>query len=314
MKAMSKFFLIVSGAIALIGVVLMIIASGMAKKTGYQLYQKKVGGKYLYELDLEGSDVAKISVNATDTDIRVMTGESRNYIEFINFNPNYYSIDTRNKIVTFDEHASLNSILSVWEGEYSFKGMRSFLNLGGVVSGQKEVLIHLKDTSGINCFFFTITTGDITFGAADSMTDYNITMTSGTVTMKDVKTTSTVKISANDCKLKFENCSFKNFEGDIEKADMTLEIDGIHSFDFGGKCGILNGKLSPETPECSVKLSSTNMITYNSTVITESEYTNADDRKEIKDTDDSIKVDGKDLKINLEVTFPDAGTEEKAED
>ena len=316
MKAMSKFFLIVSGVIAVIGVILMIVASGLAKKTGYQLYQKKVDGKYLYELNLEGSEIAKISINATDTNIRVLCGEDRNYIEFINFNPNYYSIDTRNKIVSFNERAGLNSILSVWEGGYTFKGMRSFLNLGGTVSGQKDIIIHLKDTKGINCFYFTITTGDITFDPTDSMTDYMITMTSGNVTMNGVKTSSTVKISGNDCKLSFKDCSFKTFDGDIENSDINVEIGGLHSFEFTGDTGVLNGKLSSETSNCNVKISSQNMITYNSEVITENEYSNASDRKDITEEDDNIKIDTKDLKINLEVSFPDetGANEENTED
>ena len=226
------------------------------KKSGVQLFQEKIDGKYMYTLDLSEKDITKISIDATDTDVTLKTNEDKNYIEFINFNENYYSLATTNKVVKFEEHVSLSSLISFWDGNFKFKGMRSFLNLGSSMSGQKEVIIHMTDTSEINVFSLTITDGDIFFENADSNTDYIITMDSGNVTMKNISTESKVMINGNNCKVDFESCSFTYFESDIADADLTAQLSNVHVFDFTGKNGKLSANIKLDSIDHDVRITS----------------------------------------------------------
>jgi|GEM_PF-2722002 len=310
MKQMSKFFLLISGVLLGIGAVLMIIGSIMAKSAGVQLYQKKIDGKYMYTLDLTDKDISKISIDATDTDITLYTGEESEYIEFINFNDNYYSITTTNKVVKFEERVSLNSLISFWDGNFTFKGMRSFLSLGRSVDGQKEINIHLKDTADINVFNFTITDGDIKIENADSNTDYIITMDSGNVTMNNVKTDSKVMINGNDCKVKFKSCSFKLFASDIATVSLDADISDLHSFEFTGKKGTFTASLSVDNIENDIRISSELPYTYNGDTLSE-DYSNNDKSVNVTDEFAIVHITGGELNINANITSPTSQQQEE---
>ena len=305
MKAMSKFFLIIAAVLLVIGAVLMIIGSVMAKKAGIQLFQEKQDGKYLYTLDLSEKDITKITIDATDTDITMITGEDHNYIEFINFNENYYSITTTNKVVKFEEHVSLSSLISFWDGNFKFKGMRSFLNLGSSMSGQKEVIIHMTDTSEINVFTFTITDGDILLENADSNTDYTITMDSGNVTMRNIATQSKVLINGNDCTVRFEDCSFKFFESDIAQADMTASITGVHSFGFTCKSGKVTADLKIDSESNDIRITSDSELPFkfNNEEFTK-EYANNDSLTDIPPEYSYVHINGGASEMEITVETP----------
>ena len=308
MKTMSKFFLIVSGALALIGGLLMIIGSVMAKSAGVQLFQQKVDGKYKYTVDLTENDVAKISIDATDTDINVITGEENEYIEFINFNENYYSISTTNKVVRFEENVSLKSLVSFWDGSFTFKGMRSFLTLGRSVDGQKEINIHLKDISGINIFNFTITDGDITIKNASGSADYIITLDSGKVVMDNVTTDSKVMVNGNDCTIDFKDCSFKYFASDIAVVDMKAAVSGLHSFELTGKTGTIDADIGLDAEEKDVRISSKFPFTYNGEE-KNGEFANNDKTVNVTEEFAIVHISGDEVKMKVNVKAPAAETE-----
>ena len=305
MKTMSKFFLIIAAILLVIGAVLMIIGSAMAKRAGVQLFQQKQDGKYLYNLDLSEKDIAKISIDATDTDVILKTGEDHNYIEFINFNENYYNITTTNKVVKFEEHVSLSSLISFWDGNFKFKGMRSFLSLWSSMDGQKEVIIHLTDTSDINVFTFTITDGDITLENADSNTDYTITMGSGNVTMNNVSTQSKVQINGNDCALTFENCSFKYFDANIDNVDMKAAISSVHTFDLTGKTGKVSADLKLDTEHNDIRITSTSdqpFLLNNEEF--KNEYTNNESMTDVPSEYSYVHINGGDIALEIIADIP----------
>ena len=312
MKAMSKLFLIIAGVLIVVGAVLMIIGGSSAKKQGILLYPEKTDGKYVYTVDLEDKDIQKITIDATEADIKVITGEQNEYIEFINFNENYYSISTTNKMVKFEERVSLSTLFSFWDGSYTFKGMRNLLNLGGRVEGQKEILIHLKDTSKINIFSFTITDGDITVNNADSGTDYIIAMNSGNVVMNNVISTSKLMINGNDCKVSLKSCKFRYFASDIDNVDLTADIKGVHSFEFTGKTGKLKASLDTDMSEHEIRINSDNPISFNSQIFNGS-YT--DNNKSANSQDFVIvHVDGESIDISVDLASPEEAETETTEE
>jgi len=306
MKAMSKFFLIIAAVLLAIGAALMIIGSVMAKNSGIQLFQEKHDGKYLYSLDLSDKEITKVSIDATDTDITLKTGEDRSYIEFINFNENYYSIKSTNKVVEFEEHVSLSSLISFWDGNFKFKGMRSFLSLGSSMSGQKEVIIHMTDTSDINVFSFTITDGDIVLQNAESNTDYTITMDTGNVTMSNITTQSKVQINGNNCSVKLENCSFRYFESNIDNVELNADIHTLHTFDFTGKSGkvLANLEMDTEKNDIIIRTESEQPFKFNNEEHTK-EYLNNIMSSDADQDPSFIHVKGEDMTIEIIAKIPE---------
>lgn len=309
MKAMSRFFLIVSGILLLAGIVLMIIGGIMAKNAGIQLYQKKVDGKYLYSLDLTDKEITKISIDATDADIIVHTGAEKDYIDFTNFNENYYSIATTNRVVKFEEYVNLSTLISFWDGNFTFKGMRSFFNFGSGAVGQKQIDIYLHDTKMINVFSFTISDGDITIENANSSTDYLITMDSGNVLMSNVVTDSSVSVNGNKCVLRFDNCSFKYFDSDIANIDMTAAISDVHKFEFNGKSGTLNVNLALDAADTDVVITSSLPFTFNSQGYT-GEYKNNEKMIEPPEEYAIVHIDASEVSVSAVVNTPEKVSEE----
>ncbi len=309
MKAMSKLFLIIAGILVVIGAILMIIGGVSAKRQGVQLYPKNDDGRYIYTVDLADKDIAKVEIDASDADVRVMTGEDTEYIEFINFNENYYSISTTNKIVKFEERVSLQTLFSFWDGSYTFKGMRNILNLGGKPDGPKEILIHLKDTSKIKVFNFTISDGDISVATADSDTDYTVTMNSGNVVFKNVSTTSKVVINGNDCKVDLENCSFKYFASDIANVNMKADVKDVHSFEFTGKTGTVDADIEADSADFDVLISSDSSISYNGQTYN-GNYSSNDKTTAVTEEFAKVHVDGEAIGITIDFTAPEKTEEE----
>ena len=312
MKAMSKLFLIIAAILLVIGAVLMIIGSSSAKKQGILLYPEKTDGKFIYTVDLTDKDITKITIDATDANIKVITGEENEYIEFINFNENYYSVSTTNKIVKFEERVSLSTLFSFWDGSYTFKGMRSLLNLGGRVEGQKEVLIHLKDTSKINNFSFTITDGDITVKNADSGTDYIITMNNGKVLMENVKSTSKLMINGNDCKIDLKSCQFHFFASDVYNVDLSAEIKDMQSFEFTGKTGKITAKIGMDMTEHDIRINSDNPITFNSNIYN-GNYSDSNKPSGSQEYN-ILHIDGESINITVDIDEPETEQPEETQE
>lgn len=299
MKGMSKFFLIVSAILAAIGIVICSVASFMAKKQGVQLFQTKTDGKYIYTVDLENTDISKISIDATSAVITVYTGQEREYVEFVNFDDNYYSVSTTNMVLSFDEYVDLPSLFSFWDPSYSFKGMRSLLKLVNRVEGQKEINIYLNDARDINIFDFTLETGEIRVENLSSDTDYVFNLDSGVIKMANINTTSNVKINANTCNINLEKCSFAYFTGDIANINVKGDIAEVRSFVLSSKSGNADIDLAFDS-----EFSNTNIMTSGAVVVNgemfQGTYNNATEDTEITEEFATAKITGNDLSIALD--------------
>lgn len=309
MKAMSKFFLIVSGVLVGIGIVICIIASVMAKSQGIQLFQKKTDGKYIYTVDLENTDITKISIDATNADITVYTGQEKEYIEFINFDDNYYSVSTTNMVVSFNEYVDLPSLFSFWDPSYSFKGMRSILKLVKHVDGPKEINIYLSDRRDMKIFDFTLESGEIIVENMSSDTDYTFSLDSGRIEMTNINTESNLKINANSCSVDIEKCSFGYFNGDIATANVKGNIGGVHSFVLSSKSGNIDLDIAFDS-----ELSNTNIMTSGTVSVNgefyQGTYNNISDDIEITEEFATAKITGDDLNVNFDFENKTAQTPE----
>lgn len=301
MKAMSKFFLIVAGAITLIGCIFLIIGASSAKANGVQLFPQKIDGKYIYSVDLADTEVSKISIDATDTDIYVYTHQDKEYIEFVNFNENYYSISTTNRVVSFDEYVDLKSLLAFWDSNFKFKGVRSLFSLGTKVSGKKEVNIYLSDERDIKIFDFTIENGVIKISDIDTETDYKLTLDNGVVELKNISSLSGVNLKANSCTMNIKECSFSSFTGDVAKINLTGDISGINTFALNAKDGTVNIDADFANEDVSVSVMTNGSLVLNSDLQTTPYKTDASFPDDAKFS--TVNVTGETL--NFSMNYPE---------
>lgn len=298
MKAMSKFFLIFSGIVVLIGVIICLIASGIAKAQGILLFPEKIDGRYIYTVDLTDTEINKITVDVTDADITVITGQENEYVEFINFNENYYSISTTNHVLSFDEYVDFKSMITFWDSDYSFKGIRSLVRLGNKVEGEKQINIYISNDRDVNVFDLSVGKGDIEISHLSTETDYKFSVDNGTISMTDISTVSNVSVNANTCNIKLEDCSFSSFECDA--ADITLNgsISFCHTFTVNSKNGTVNSDVYLDSDEFEVAIITEGNLTVNNESQIGS-FKNDQNVKELPEDHTTVKVTGEMLNVSL---------------
>lgn len=302
MKPMSKLFLIVSGIITAIGGILMVIGLCSASSAGIQLFPEKTDGKYVYTLDLTDTEISKISIDATDADITVYTGCDKEYVEFINFNENYYSVSTTNRVLSFDEYVDLESVFSFWTSDFKFKGVRSLFSLGKTIEGDKKINIYISSARDLNVFDFEIEEGNISIANLSTSTDYKFTVGTGKVKLHEIVSTSSFSLSGNSCTLEIEECEFQSFTVDVAEITMKGDIDKLHSFVLNSKSGVVNTELALDG-----KMSYVTAVTSGSALINgesvEVPYKNIAEPKEITDEYSTVSVTGETL--NIVINFKD---------
>ncbi len=311
MKPMSKLFLIVAAIIATIGAVLMIVGACGAKAAGVQLFPEKSDGKYVYTVDFTDTDISKISIDATDTDITVYTGNETEYIEFINFNENYYSVSTTNRVISFDEYVDLESVFSFWNSNFKFKGIRSLFSLGKKIDGNKQINIYISDSRDLNVFDFEIEEGVISISNFSTPTDYKFTVGTGEVKFKNIETASSFSLIGNSCSLELENCKFHSFKIDVADIVMKGDVSGLHTFALNSKGGSVNTDLSFDSDKIYVSATTSGSAVINGETI-QPPYKNVSDPNEITSDYSTVEVCGETLNVilNYEDKSTDGATEE----
>lgn len=305
MKTTSKFFLIVCAVITAIGGIMCLVGYVTANADGIQLYDKKVDGKSVYTVDLNDTDITKISVKATDADITVFTGEENEYIDFINFNEGYRSVSSTNTVVSFDEYISFSSAFAFWENGFSFKGMRSILDFRNLSSGDKKVNIHLSDKRNIKNFTFSIQKGTVTVKDISGDTDYYLAVDNGNVIFENVTTTSKISIeSAAQCNISLTDCAVSNFTADGVSLGLEGFLTDVKNFTLDAKEGNATAEITPFFEKQSLTLQTTGAVTLNGEKI-DGAFKSSDDKKDKKKDEKQdkteITVQGETVSVNLTV-------------
>ena len=299
MKAMSKLFLIISAIMVGVGIIICVVGYVMASNEGIHLYPEKIDGNYVYKVDLTGTDVSKISINATDVDSTVYTGQSEEYIEFINFNEAYGSVSVTNTVVSFDEYLNLSSLISFWDGGFKFKGMRSILDFSAAPEGDKAVNIYLSDERDMNVFAFTLEKGSICFENISSDTDYKLSLDKGEVTMKNVTTNSKVYIKATGCTATVDGCTFGSFIADVGELRLGGSMALTRECDINAKSGTVNAELTSLPENSAITVSTTGTISIDGVPYMGNYTNNTQDNKDNNKEKSGISVTGDTLNVTL---------------
>ncbi len=233
MKPTSVISLIVAVLLVIAGLVTCIIAQNMANASGQFLFSEERDDNYVQTVDLNESDISRISLIVEDAQINIIGRAQSSYIEFINYRENYYSLAINNRVLSFDEIPDITSMLKFWENGFSFKGMRYIFNVNHRVEEDKQKIINIYltnekeikifDVTGKNC---TVNLQNVTTG-----TDYNFVVDNLTLNAKNLRTTSVFNVNAGEkespaktAKITMESAMIGSLNIAADQLDMNASI------------------------------------------------------------------------------------------
>ena len=237
--------MIVAVLLIIAGLVTCLIARNMAEAEGQQLFAENRDYGLVNTLDLSETSVSKLELNVQDADIHIYGNQESSYIELVNFRENYYSCNTSNRVVTFDEIPDVTSMLKFWENGVSFKGIRYLLSFGEEEpAGDKVINIYLGGEN-IDLKIIAITGGlcnvyleDLSYGA-----DYTITLEDGSLHCTNVRTSSALTVGGSKAVLDLQTSSFNTCT--FECTDLTIETFRTFMPMTAIRCETIDADLTP---------------------------------------------------------------------
>ncbi len=275
MKLGSIVALIIAAVLCVSGIVMCIIGAACAAGDERELFMQvdSDGTHYVREIT---SDVTKLSLNCIDTDVEIIGGAEKSSIEFINFNPNKYSLSVTSNVIAFDENADISSLLDIGDFTMSFKGLRYLLDFrnGRIDSLEKKIVIKLTDDSRVKIVDIDADScrikadnvkiaGDILIDANDAEIDMSscsaassLNITADTLRGElDGTTAATLRVSADSCELYADGCDFADCDINVTSgrvdyiSELTLDTKRISVTTGGGLMINLKPTNSPFTQE-----------------------------------------------------------------
>ncbi len=200
MKPVSIVFLIISVFLIIAGLITCSVGIVQAKAQGIQLYDtKNEDDEIVNTYDFTSDDIGKIEINAGDADVKIVCGADSNKIEIKNFSSTKYLCQVENKALVMQAGMNILSLTDLAQGEIAFKGFRYYVNdfLSGKTLGRKSVTVYVTDTFDIKVFNVNVGNGDVEIINSNCDADYNVTVESGNIDLKNIETSSVVSLKIN---------------------------------------------------------------------------------------------------------------------
>lgn len=217
--------MIVAVLLFVAGLVTCLIARNMAEAEGQALFAETRDYGLVNTIDLADTAISKLDIHVSDADVHIYGGSETAYMETVNFRDNYYSCNTSNRVVTFDEVADVTSMLKFWENGVSFKGLRYMLSFQkeeepvgdkvlNIYLGGENVDLKIVTLTGENCNVYL---ENITYG-----TDYTMELTAGHLVCTN-STATTMQLTGETVGLEMTDSTFGTCN--IECTTLTMDVD-----------------------------------------------------------------------------------------
>ena len=177
---------------------------------------------YIYKYDFSQDEIGKIAINLKAADVNIIGGSSKSYIELVNFAEGMYEFSSSNKILTVSNNSDFSQITDMASLVFNFKGLRSLVNYYNVYDRPKTINVYVTDELPINVFDCKIEKGDVTIKDNSSRSDYNVTLTSGTLTLQKITTDSAATLELENGKLIIDDCAIADLKITHKKGDSEL--------------------------------------------------------------------------------------------
>jgi len=224
-KPVSIIFLVIAVLIAAAGFVTCLVAQNIAEADNIEIFTQSVdeNNNTVFRYDFTQDDVNKIEALIGDANIHVYGNAETSYIELFNFNEGMYTFNVSGKIISIAETINLGSMLKFWDNGFNFKGLRHFFMFGKDPVGEKTVNIYLAAEHNVKIIKLQNEEGDIRMADISRQLDYDISCEKGTVTLENVKTTSTVTIAGEKCDVLMTGCLTRTVNVALESGDFTAD-------------------------------------------------------------------------------------------
>lgn len=242
MKPRSIIFLIISAFLIISGVILCLVGVGMAKSADQELFTSISDDKTYYKQDFSGGEISKIEFLVKDAEINVFGNSSSSYIEYINYNPNLYSITTTSRIISFDEIPDFSSMIKFWENGFGFKGLRHVFNRKNFSASGKDKIINLYIGTGSGLSNINIEGDETRVNIKDAYLKEGckIEIKSGNINAEGLITDSYITIKTNSADVEALKTSTKNFSVTSSESNINVSACAFDNIDVGLKSGSVN--------------------------------------------------------------------------
>jgi len=225
-KPTSVIALIVAVMLIIIGFVTCLVAQNIAEAEGQQLFTEVRDYGLVNTVDLADTPISKLEIRVENAKVNVYGRSQTSYIELINFRENYYSLNTANRVVTFDEYPDILSMLKFWENGFSFKGMRYLLDFQKEPEGDKVINIYLsKDTTDLKILNLSGTQCDLHLENLTTGTDFHLEIQNGSVTGSQISTNSVFQLDGEKLALDLNTCHIANLK--ISCTELSGKADQV---------------------------------------------------------------------------------------
>ncbi len=248
MKKTSIVFLVVSVLLIATGFYIKNKGFEQAEKAEINLYSQELtdGGDIVEKIEFSLEDTNKININLKDTDINIIGGTSKNYVEIINFNMLEYSAYPNNR--SFNVESDIVSSLTgrAEGGNISFNGVRDFVRFNKH-NKNKVLNIYLAENSEVKIFEIELEKGDIFVSKINQTCDYNIKLKNGNVTLSDTPTVSLANFDIKKGNVVLDKTFITNTNMKIENGNLDFTSFSNITYDFEIEAETGDIKINEET-------------------------------------------------------------------
>ena len=303
MKKRSKVFLIVSAIIFAIGLIICLIGALVASGDGEQIYSSKIGDDRGYVYTFGDGKTDKIKINVTDANVNIYGGSEKTYIEVLNFNENLCSYTANNAMVTFREATQVDDITGLWENGLSFKGLRYILR-PIPKDKEKTVNIYLESEQQVKIFDIKIGRGNVTVKDLSISSDYNVSLESGKVIFENVKTDSSIDVTASgdiSTDVIMSGVSADMMSLNAKRAKFTADLLETNECEMNVTIGGASFEFVPKSELYTVEIATKGKLTVNDEIYPDRySYPDKDSEKNEEEVPaSSLKITGDDFTVNL---------------
>ncbi len=225
MKPTSIIFLIISLVLVILGFIVTGVAVRLGEADDIQLVidtsAEEESRKFTYSYSAD--NIAKISLVLKNAEVNVIGGAETPYIELVNFPEGMYDFSSSNRVITVNDNIDFTSLSGIASIASNFNGLRGFVNHFKTSKLEKTVNIYLCQEYPVNVIDCKAVSGQVNIENCISFADYNITVDSGTVTVNNVDTTSSLNINIKEGSASIAGGNIAKLNATVEAGSLTVD-------------------------------------------------------------------------------------------
>ena len=227
MKPVSVIFLIVSGIMIIVGLLVCSFAMVQANNQNIDLYDMTIeDGQSKAEYDFSEDIFNRIQISVGKCTVRVVCGADENKVVMRNFSSAGYVCEVENRTLVIEDTVNIADFTELAKGNFRFKGFRYYLRDRKITSSDKSVTVYVTDKFDVKALDITVEKGDVSVIGYENGTDYNIDIKTGNLTAKSINTDSTVKAKIGKGSVDLTEVTSKIISIEVEEGNIKAAVSG----------------------------------------------------------------------------------------